>query len=1030
MNPLNVIATLRKFGNFLVGLFPFLAVVGARLSKLTGTVWLEKVIAWLKAHKRLAPVGNAIERFFWKDYARDRLVADTFPAGTLTLLRVSSLVTLALTLCTPLAFVLTKPAVPVELNSGTISSAPLWVVYLWIIGASLGWGAILAGAAQCHRVIFAVLAVACVWFVGSCALFSPRSYFNWLLPATIYLAIHYSGYKSVRAEGARNFPAVLSALVAGSAAGMFLIVLCPLGAIAKPYGLQWGAAVGCVLGLIALLTANQKDERAAVVASEEVAAPVVTITFTLVPLILAFSFSVVIRGGVSPFAGQIIASLQQWNGFLWPLWYFVGVGIVYKLLKNAKIMTYTVRDLLSARIFNPLAVLIIVGAALVVCSGELRGELSKVDALLPVAVFFNNVYHASGWFWSQQLNQLAAPWMSYILLFDLIAILWMAIRKQLNEERLVTMLYFTTLCWLLIYEYQFQFSSFAQSPGHNVMVVVTFAVWLLWLFHTSVFAMCSQSTRSWPKGGRVGLYCGLISLCLLMIAARTVVKDFKVTNEIFLVMFRGIIDIGLPYFLYVLSVRRFERLPIRVLRVFQCFCAGALATFPFNVLDKLALSDWSLYRFFDLLKHEVANLSTHGYLEGFTVILPETWVLIRSLLYTALLAALLLVGRKRLVKDEAQFPAAIIFALLSFASGFGSFCKTNVDLPLPPLLTALFMPFNVSYAIDWNWIFSYLAVLLPCLFFALLTTAGKALSSVRLVGVGLMTAVITFCLWTAYPRYESYLQSTDLMNTLLAACGMLFLYMIFHIVWKLESTADILRKRKPETTESMLLEEEDSMDSELQFVTMGEDEEETPVSDADGNAAPEPKPLIDVRGLTALTAAACICLIAFGCYRANAKRLVPQSVPPLNATMMLPADWRPGKAAGGPSAIFISPGQNLNSTLEIGTLPSNPEGVEALAIALAKTCESKQVLPKFATQNILRWREMPGKPAAIYFRFTIKVGEIEMPRFGVTALVPRDDGKTEYLTICCFADESDERIGDLKRILQAQASSSNRLLGK
>lgn len=1024
MNPLNVIAILRKFGNFLVGLFPFLAVVGAKLSKLTGTVWLEKIIAWLKAHKRLAPVGNAIERFLWKDYARDRLAAETFPAGTLTLLRVCSLATLALTLCTPLAFVLTKPAVPVELNSGTMSSAPLWAVYLWIVGASLGWGAILAGATQCHRIIFAVLAVACVWFVGSCALFSPRSYFNWLLPAAIYLAVHYSGYKSVRAEGARNVGAVLSALVAGIAAGMFLVILCPLGALAKPYGLQWGAVVGSILGLVALLTASQRDQRTNATMDKESAAPVVIMTFTLTPLIFAFSCSVVIRGGAGAFAGQMIASLQQWNGFLWPLWYFIGVGIVYKLLKNAKIMTYTVRDLMSARIFNPIAVILIVTAALIICSSEFRGELSKYDATLPIAVFFNSVYKANGWFWSQQLNQLAAPWMSWILLFDLAAIGWIAVRKQLNEDRLVTMLYFTTLSWLLIYEYQFQFSSFSQSPGHNVLVVVTFAIWLLWLFHTSVFAMCSQSTRSWPKGGRIGLYCGSISLCLLMIAARTVVKDFKVTNEIFLIMFQGIIDIGLPYFLYVLSVRRFERLPIRVLRIFQCFCAGALLTFPFNILDKLALSNWSMYRFFELLKHEVDNLKNHGYLEGFTVILPETWVLIRSLLYAGLLVAVFLIGRKRLKDDQAHFPAAIIFALLSFASGFGSFCKTSVDLPLPPLLKALVTPFNVSYAIDFNWIFSYLAVLLPGLFFVLLTTPAKPLSNGKLWGVALMTAAITLGLWTAFPRYESYLQSTNLMTAVLAGSGILFVYMIFHIVWRLESTAASLKSRKQGTTESLLLEDEHSMDAELQFATMDEGGEAADaVAIAETMPSKTTMPLIENRGLTALVAIAGIVLTGFAYSRTNAKRLLPQDVPSINAIMMLPADWKPGKDSGGPSTIFVSPGEPLNSTMEIGTLPSSSEGIEALALNLAKTCETRQVLPNFTTQNIVRWREVPGKPAAVYFRFTIKVGDIEVPRFGVTALCPRVDGKTEYFTICCFAGESNERIGDLKRVLQAQEHS-------
>jgi hypothetical protein len=1084
LNPLNIIATLRKFGNFLVGLFPFLAVVGERLSRITGAAWFEKFIAWLKSKERLAPVGLAIERFFWKDYARDRLVAETFPLGALTLLRVCSVVALALSLFMPLAFAITKPAVPVELNSGTVSSAPTWAVFLWMVAAPLGWGAILAGAVQCHRVVFAVIGIACLYFVGSCALFLPRSYFNAIFAVAMLLAIHFSGYRSVNAGGSKNITAVLGALAVGIPTGIFLVILTPVQTMLKPNTLIWGSVTGAVLSLIALFTATlaesveakrNKDLLQPVADAESISgesgdvlgadvaaseapvpgrglqvlrsaaalrssmSPVVPLAFTFAVIMFAFVASLVLRGGPRSFAEQLISSLAIWNGYLWPVWYFVGVGIVYKLLKNAKIMANTVRDLLPSKVFAPLAILLIVGAALVIWSPVI-GSNTTPWLSAPTYVFAL-IYKSTHWFWEQSLNRMSATSMQWILLFDVLAIVWMAVKKQLSGERLATLLYFTLLSWLLIFEYNFQYFSFGQGVVHNVFLVIAFAIWLLWLFHTSVFAMCSQSTRSWPSPGRLGLYCGLITLCLLDINARTTVRDFRVSTEIFLAMFRGTIDIGLPYFIYVLSVRRFKQLPIRVLRIFQCFCAGALLTFPVNVLDKLAVSGWSMHRFYELWRQELTNLNTLGFIERYTPPLPESWLVVRSVLYVGALVAVFALVKDRL-KDSPHYRAAVIFALLSFASGFGSFSKTVVDLPVPPELKVMISPFTVSLSIDFPWLFSYLSALLPVMFFLLCVTAkdsaSKPCAGIAVIGA----AAINYALMRVYPGYEAYLQSTGLINTVVLGGAALFLYMLFNLIWRLEETAHASTLRPKDSADAMLDEDEDAMApvvevaSTADLVTAGvglpsglgeavSEGETRPASEVSTEEAAQQKPLVGKKELNALAVVACVALVGAGYWQAQKKKLVSQPVASLKRDLMVPADWEPRKVTSPASTIFVAPGDPLNATLEMGVLPSNPEGAEALAASLVEICKKQKILPNFAAMKVERWKDEPGSPAAIFFSFTTPVGSVDMPRLGVTILVERENNKTEYFTACCSADELHARVGDLKRMLRSSLTRAH-----
>lgn len=109
------------------------------------------------------------------------------------------------------------------------------------------------------------------------------------------------------------------------------------------------------------------------------------------------------------------------------------------------------------------------------------------------------------------------------------------------------MFYWLVLLWFLISKYLFQFLSFGRSRAHSVALLTVFGMWLVWLFHTTGLKLSLEFSPAWPSAGRLCLYAAVVLFCLLEVNARAIPGDFRVMDEIFLVMFRGVVDVGLPY---------------------------------------------------------------------------------------------------------------------------------------------------------------------------------------------------------------------------------------------------------------------------------------------------------------------------------------------------------------------------------------------------------------------------------------------------------------------------------------------------
>ncbi len=1012
MNLLSMIASLRKFGNFVVGLFPVVGTIVTILlspfaravkgnSALSGKIDLarDKVnqVGQIKAVKAATP---ALRRFYWKDYGQDRLDITTLPAGSLTVLRPLFLVTMALCILMPMLSLWTKPAITLTTLSGVTSSAPAWSAWLWLFAASLGWGCLLAGSAICNRVIFCFVAVIYVTIFGACALFIPQSYGNSLLPLTVFLALAFSAtslkpqisYANGSVKSWRDrFMTYLAALVVGVPAGIYLVALTPMQPFFKPFIWQWGATIGALLAVsitdFARRRASLSDARFADILRRPT--PVGVSAWVLSLLTLLFLLTLVWRSSLSTLAGQFISEMNLWNGYLWPVWYFVGIGIVFKMLKNTKVMAKSIKDALPLPLYHFAVVILVLFGAALTWRTTLVDFALATHVLEPLALWF---YRNSGWYWHEPINSFSAEVLKWIFLFDVIAIFWLMFKRKWNTETASSILYFSALSWFAVVEYMFQWLSFGRSPAHSFILLMTFAMWLIWLLHTVGLEMSLQNSRTFPSSGRLAIYGSIVVFALLEIHARCAIRDFGVMNEIFLYMFRGIIDVGLPYFLYVFACRRFGELPLNVARIFRIFCLGALLTYPLNILDKLALGGWTLSGLQSVWADEVTTFSAKGYICAEEPNLALVSIALRAAAFVIALAmvvrAVLADGQgKRLPgAAEKQSGSAAIFASLAFASGFASFSKTTVDLPLPDHWRVLVAPFHTSLFFDHHLMALYLSAGIAALVLALILVGTKQRfrpSAARWLVAIFAAFVIDLLISWAWPGQQIWLRASGVIETGIAIGGAILIYLIVISVRLIEDWSGSGSSSCSSSSQGQRLFSKLEINLVLAIV------------------------------LGALGWIACG-QIGQSCLLAQPLKIVP--------TLHVPARMgQPKLDAQGNSALFTWPDENGLSTLSITQVPTLEQSLKAVLINLVTKTIENHLLPDFKVMRVEDWSKYAPDAIALDFNYNLvtKAGD-KIAMTGTTVLAPSNDpARAHYYCICATPVDMEARRFDLIRIVQA-----------
>ncbi len=1047
MNPIQVIATLRKFGNYLAGLFPVLVTIAdaiaAPLRRLLKYPKVASVVESARQSIFLQSVWKILERFYWRTYSKDRLDLSETPPACLPVLR--PIFQLCAVLCVLIPFAaIPLGIVPLETFSGFKGAVPVWSIIVWIIAYPSAWAALLTGSAVSNRLFFCCLALAALYMCSTCVILLPRSYANLFLAAAVLSTLVFCERTLPRRSGIARAGSWLNALIVGMAAGIEGTVLTPfrplLGKIlpvtGPVVGIACGSAIGVVLGLSCLgiarwlakrddfesgaegfagESAGMFDRQAAPVVSSAGAesqltsvgertvsgegdlelpgtssiietvnvdafntaahssalsegesekeissnlrlASVMWLTYCLLLSYLAFAL---LRGGFVQVDGLILSSLDLSNAYLWPIIYFIGVGILHKLMGSSKVLATSVQSMIPGRFLVPILMGTLILATATAFSDRVCQYLSQQNDPLSASLLsiFYPLYSATkGVLWSNPFNGMGVHWFSWILLTTLVISLTLLAQRRLNSSNLSRLFFMCCLSALLIWEYIFQWSSFNRTPTHSMLVLVLFALWLLWLMHTVGWNFSVRSSPWWPSQGRFAVYAGILTLIILQINARAACKDFRIVNEIFLSMFRGVIDVGLPYYLLIWATRRLPSIRLPASEIFKSFLAGAVSSFAFNYLDKLAACAWSYSRLSALLATQLERWKTLGS-ATLELSVPTYWFYLKAALYVGLLVLVSNWGR-RWAKSENK-SHLIVFLLLSFASGVVSFSRTLVDLPLPLELSIMVVPMAQELSFNCNIFVGYLAYWIPALLIAV--SVLLSLSPSWLMGTVILAIAFNGFLLYGYQEWEPFLRATDLLYPVLTVLTAIFACMIMVALSLLGSDESDIKKTGAKAASS----------------SRSEREKAALLSPGTFSAL-------------VLSLSTAYLLLSIG---SNHLELVERNVEVFKHPVLLASSWRftdglQVRQAENPVALYWRQNGSIRSVLELHSLPADAGGVKKQLQGLVNDAIKSGAYKNLQIVSVSSWSKYFPDAICCHYSYEIAVGKNSLTLAGLSVIVP------------------------------------------
>ncbi|MDZ4834416.1 MAG: hypothetical protein SGJ27_11620 [Candidatus Melainabacteria bacterium] len=973
MNFVQIVATLRKFGNYLAGLFPVLAVIlnflSKQLSKFVNSPALAPLWQRLSTNPQARSIWKFFERFFWRTYAKDRLDLSQAPPETVALLRPIFQLCAALCVLIPLTQY-SFASVDIEAFSGFKSNAPVWSVTLWLVSLPCAWAAILVGTAISNRVAFALTACAAATSLITCVVLLPRDFSNALAPLSILIALGYCE-RTLKTESTSKFLSVLNAVIVGIAAGIPLVILTPI----RPYlgtlttlpgpvvSIGSGAIIGTILGLSVLAWARMPHVAERPPMFRGAPMNMGAVVWTIAILLAGYLVAGVARGSLGQSGSMLISSLYLTNSYLWPMWYFIGVGILHKLLGSSKVVASSVEGFLPPKLLSPLLVLILLASTLIAYVDRLAFSLSFMrnpvaDTLLPYA--FQIFLFTKPAIWSNPYNAMTVHWFSWVLLFDCLVVGLLAIQKRLTSAALLRLFFLSSFALLLIWEYVLQMSSFTRAPSHSVLALFLFAIWLLWLMHTVGWSLSSKSSPCWPASGRLAVYSGIALIAILDIHARSASRDFRVMNELFMEMFRGVIDVGLPYYFLVWTSKKVEDLPVKISTLLGIFSLGAVTSFVFNIFEKLAGARWNVSQMLQLIESHRVLLESTGS-PNIELDLPTSFFIIRSINYVALLVLVYAVARKR-TAATAGGSRTSLFVLVAYASGIAAFSNTLVMLPVPPELRAAIAPCTQELLFSCNLLQSYLSYWIPALMLGISQLNSK-LRNVLLV-IPFAMAAHGLISW-GYADFGVYLRSSGCLYTVITALAGVFVLLVTVALQKISpahSEADESNK-EPNNTKSRAT-------------------------------------LLTPRAVIILVVILELILAPIIIVKCQNKRFESRQFPVFDHPVSLASTWKeiPFKGTNASAVTLTRTAPSGGpSILQVGTVPSNPKGTNELLQTLLTAAAQSGNFPNLNVLTVSPWTQYHAHALSCQFSYDRKGTQGVVS--GLSVLIPGRDGKTEFYTL-------------------------------
>lgn len=980
-----VILGLRKLGHYLLALCPPLGrahdrmqAAFARLSAAPRDLLRRKFPALAR---RAATARDTLRHFWWTDYSANRVDWSQIPPDAAPVLRAVLAGALLLCLLLPLALAFPSPALPPGALVKAGGPVAVWSVWAWLAALALAWGCLLAGAARCSRSALTACAILYLYYMGIASAALPRATANVLVPLGALMALFAAG--KMRGGGTRA-GGIASAVFVGALSGLALVALTPLkGVVPGRYPLC-GTIPGILLGLSIFRLASDGSLLRRRHANTPVRPhgssrplPIHLAAWIIGGMTLVFLGSLAARGGAAVPGNAVIDFLTVWTGYLWPAYYFIGIGIVLKVLKSTKVLSRAAEELLPAGVFVPACAAFFAGGALLLWAPSVfdAGALSWPRPVTAAAAALYRL--GAPRIWNDPLRATAALWLRWVFLFDLGAAGWCAATRRLSTRTVSALLFGTLLAWVFVVEYLVQFHGFAHAGNRSASAAFLFSIWLLWLLYSNGVKLSVRASASWPAAGRIALFGAAMLFLLLSVHARATIRDPLAQDEVFFALFLGLIDVGLPYALFVYADRRAARMPVPLSFLFGAFLFGAALTMPLAALDKLVDAGGSLSALREALGARFEAVLSGSPAPAARLRLPPGWIAARGALTLGALAAFAGAAARRRPAPERR--AALALALLAASVGLAAFSKSAVFTELPmvsPRWALLFAPLVRSLYLDANVFAQYLAFALPALVLGLALTAPGGARTLRAAGGIAAAGALHLAVALAWPWHEAWLCSTGLLGTAgLAGLGLSLL---------------------------------------LLHLTRARVEEAVAPGESGAGGAP---PAVGPRAARALVCAAGAALGSLALFQAVSGRLVFREIPGLERPLPLPAAWDaavPQPTSGG--IVFVRRGiAPVHPVLLAAVASGGGEGGAAALLDRAKDCMARD-LRLFSAVREESWdRILPGA-RALDFSFERKLaGGAIAPFMGTTALLPRRRGGALLLTLLDAPESWQTRRWDLVR---------------
>ena len=349
--------SLQKLRFFLAIIFP---VVGRNLIK------PEKADEWFERHPHLksrlehlrdSKLGSNLlrvnETFGTGNLTVERLDWSLIPEETAAVLRAGIVVAIIVCILVPVAMWFTWPALSQEAITGVAGSAVAgWSVLLWMMAAALTWGCLLAGTAVANRVVFLPAILIFIYFTGAMTASLPRSWWNIAVSLCAAGAIVLCEARSVNVQAKKTWRGIITCVLTGMITGFIMIAATPACRLFPGRVLVTGLALGVPLGVGLWWCGRRLASYITARGSTPFLLRLDISVAILAGLHLCLTTSLAVRGGILVPAQYLQPMAVQITGYLWPFYYFVGIGVVFKVLRQTTVVNMTVRELVPKRIFH------------------------------------------------------------------------------------------------------------------------------------------------------------------------------------------------------------------------------------------------------------------------------------------------------------------------------------------------------------------------------------------------------------------------------------------------------------------------------------------------------------------------------------------------------------------------------------------------------------------------------------------------------------------------------------------------------